>query len=130
MAAPTTDDSGFFGTVGKLFTKAKDAVVDTVSPLASEKPTPTLPGAAPEGAGRTLTGGRRHRKTRKGKRSTRKSTRRHRKSRKGGVVDDEEEDLETALLHSKSELKPIPDYLRHAGYTRRHRKGKKGGRKY
>jgi len=83
MAAPTTDDSGFFGTVGKLFTKAKDAVVDTVSPLAPTTPPPTLPGAAPEGAGRTLTGGRRHRKTRKGKRSTRKTLRR-RKGKKGG----------------------------------------------
>jgi hypothetical protein len=66
-----------------VFDRTKSAVVETVDPLAPTTPPPTLPGAAPEGAGRTLTGGRRHRKTRKGKRSTRKTLRR-RKGKKGG----------------------------------------------
>jgi hypothetical protein len=85
MATQPTDDGGLFGAIGTVFTKAKNVVADTVAPLAPAKPPPTLPGAAPEGAGRTLTGGRRHRKTRGGKRrSTRKTTRRVRKSKKGG----------------------------------------------
>jgi hypothetical protein len=66
-----------------VFDRTKSAVVETVAPMAPTTPPPTLPGAAPEGAGRTLTGGRRHRKTRKGKRSTRKTLRR-RKGKKGG----------------------------------------------
>jgi len=86
MAAPSTDvSSGILGTLGSVFTKAKNAVADTVAPLAPTTPPPTLPGAAPEAPGKTLTGGRRHRKTRGGKRrSTRKTTRRVRKSKKGG----------------------------------------------
>jgi hypothetical protein len=83
---PQPPPTSLFGEVGKLFSSAKKAVADTVAPLAPTTPPPTLPGAAPEGAGRTLTGGRRHRrKTRGGKRrSTRKTTRRVRKAKKGG----------------------------------------------
>jgi hypothetical protein len=85
---PQPPPTSLFGEVGKLFSSAKKAVADTVAPLAPTTPPPTLPGAAPEGAGRTLTGGRRHRKTkalrRSKRRSTRKTTRRVRKSKKGG----------------------------------------------
>jgi hypothetical protein len=84
MAAPPTDDGGFFGAVGNLFTKTKNAVAGTLAPLAPTTPPPTLPGAAPEGAGRTLTGGRRHRKTRAGKRRSTRKTMRRRKGKKGG----------------------------------------------
>jgi hypothetical protein len=84
-ASPPSDDSGgIIGAIGSVFTKAKNAVADTVAPLAPKTPPPTLPGAAPEAPGKTLTGGRR-RKTRGGKRrSTRKTTGRVRKSKKGG----------------------------------------------
>jgi len=83
---PPSDNGGLFGAVGNLFTKTKDAVAGTLAPLAPATPPPTLPGAAPEAPGKTLTGGRRYRrKTRGGKRrSTRKTTRRVRKSKKGG----------------------------------------------
>jgi hypothetical protein len=87
MATPSQpEDGGLFGAVGNLFTKTKDAVAGTLAPLAPATPPPTLPGAAPEAPGKTLTGGRRYRrKTRGGKRrSTRKTTRRVRKSKKGG----------------------------------------------
>ena len=86
MATQPTDDGGLFGAIGTVFTKAKNVVADTVAPMAPAKPPPTLPGAAPEAPGKTLTGGRRHRrKTRGGKRrSTRKTTRRVRKGKKGG----------------------------------------------
>jgi hypothetical protein len=85
MATQPTDDGGLFGAIGTVFTKAKNVVADTVAPMAPAKPPPTLPGAAPEAPGKTLTGGRRRRKTRGGKRrSTRKTTRRVRKAKKGG----------------------------------------------
>jgi hypothetical protein len=82
---PPSDNGGLFAAIGSAFTSAKEAVAKTVAPLAPAKPPPTLPGAAPESPGKTLTGGRRHRKTRAGKRrSTRKTTRRVRKGKKGG----------------------------------------------
>ena len=82
---PPSDNGGLFSVVGKLFTDTKKAVAGTLAPLAPATPPPTLPGAAPEAPGKTLTGGRRHRKTRGGKRrSTRKTTRRVRKGKKGG----------------------------------------------
>ena len=123
---PPSDNSGLFGAVGTLFTKAKDVVVKTVAPLESTTPPPTLPGAAPEGAGRTLTGGRRHRrKTRGGKRrSTRKTMRRH---RRGGEVDDSGiSSPDVAFQYAKSQLRKVPAPLggKHT------RKTKKGGRKY
>ena len=128
MSAPPlpapTQAKGVIDSVTDSVSQALQATADAVG---LNKKNTTPPGLAPPPPGYTGTGGRR-RKTRKGRRSTRKSTRRHR--RRGGVVNDQTEDLETALLHGKSELKPIPDYLRHAGYTRRHRKSKKGSRKH
>jgi hypothetical protein len=71
MAAPQTDDSGFFGNIGKRLTGAAQAMANATG---LEPVVP--PGVAPEAVGETTTGGRRYRKTRKGKRSTRRTTRR------------------------------------------------------
>jgi hypothetical protein len=81
---PPSDNGGLFSVVGKLFTDTKKAVAGTLAPLAPATPPPTLPGAASEGAGRTLTGGRRYRKTRAGKRRSTRKTLRRRKGKKGG----------------------------------------------
>jgi hypothetical protein len=78
--------------IGRTFKNAKDAVVGTVASTATAvQPaaaavTPST-GIRPESAGKTTTGGRRHRKTRalrSKRRSTRKMTRRVRKTKKGG----------------------------------------------
>jgi hypothetical protein len=129
MSVPPPPAPQAKGVIDSVTDSVAGLVQGTADALGLNKKNTTPPGVAPPPPGYTATGGRR-RKTRKGRRATRKSTRRHRKGRKGGVVHDESEDLETALLHAKSELQPIPDYLRHAGYTRRHRKGKKGSRKH
>jgi len=72
---PPPANSGFLGAISGALDSASKAVG-----LKKENTTP--PGVAAEGAGYTGTGGRR-RKTRKGKRSTRKTLRR-RKGKKGG----------------------------------------------
>jgi hypothetical protein len=71
MAAPQTDDSGFFGKLSKQVSGAAQAMANAAG---LEPVVP--PYVAPEAVGETTTGGRRRRKTRKGKRSTRRTTRR------------------------------------------------------
>ena len=63
--------------------KKVDAAAQSVMPDVASSSAPSALGLPSESAGQTVTGGRRHKKTRKGKRSTRRTTRR--KVRRGGV---------------------------------------------
>ena len=133
-APPPSDNGGLFGAVGNLFTKAKEAVAETVAPLAPSTPPATLPGAAPEAPGKTLTGGRRHRrKTRGGKRrSTRKTTRRVGKH--GGVTESSKvEVLVKNPIYRLAEEDAVARKKADESWKKWHAKtgrGKKGGRKY
>ena len=67
--------------LSKQFSAAKDSIAGvsakTLPSLPKEAVTP--PGVAPEPSGRTVTGGRRHRKTKRSGKKHRKTHRKHRK---------------------------------------------------